>query len=380
MRGKRIICSSVLAGIMMFSSFATPVAHADDEKERLNQQMQQQKNDVDSITKEMNTLKNEIQVVDKEIERKNLTLTNTQKNIEVTEAEIQAKLKEIADLETKIEARTEILKKRMAALQKGEKSNLFVDVLLNSESIADMFTRFDSLSSLFKSDEDIMKQLDADQSQLEEEKALVEAKKNDLVTYEKKLKELKARLEADQKTKTTALTDLQNKLEKVVNEMKASESQIKELERQALFVQHAVSVQEEQVVATSSNGATKPAPIQKPTTPATGGVVAKGMSHIGKPYVFGAAGPNAFDCSGYISYVYGVGRKDVAGYWSSVQRISDPQPGDLVFFKNTYKPGPSHMGIYIGNNQMVHAGQNGIAVSNLSSAYNKKHFLGFGRF
>jgi peptidoglycan DL-endopeptidase CwlO len=380
MKGKRIICSSILAGVMMFSSFV-PVAKADEEKERLHQQLQQQKSEAKSVTTEMDGLKKEVEVLDKDIKDKNDMLTRTQNDIHVTEEEIQAKLKNIEELEKKIEARTEILKKRMSTLQTGDKANLVVDVLLNSESISDMFQRMDSLSLLFKSDEDIMKQLDTDQTKLEEEKALVEAKKNELVTYEKLLKEQKADLEAKQKQKNEKLATLQSKLEKIVNEMQASENQLQQLDlerlqQQALFIQGS---QEEAENAASNN---TPVVTQPPSTPAAGGIVGKAMSHLGKPYVFGAAGPNAFDCSGFISYVYGVGRKNVAGYWSSVQRLnkSSLQPGDLVFFQNTYTPGPSHMGIYIGNDQMVHAGTKGIAVSNLNNSYNKKHFLGYGRF
>ncbi len=100
------------------------------------------------------------------------------------------------------------------------------------------------------------------------------------------------------------------------------------------------------------------------------------------PYVWGSASPSngGFDCSGFISYVYGVGRQDVAGYWNSVSKVSSPQPGDLVFFQGTYKAGPSHIGIYVGNGQMIHAGDKGIAYSSLSDSYNQKHFLGYGRF
>lgn len=125
----------------------------------------------------------------------------------------------------------------------------------------------------------------------------------------------------------------------------------------------------------------KPAP-PTPPTPPTHGVIGKAQQYLGLPYVWGSASPSngGFDCSGFISYVFGVGRQDVAGYWNSVSKVSSPQPGDLVFFQGTYKAGPSHIGIYVGNDQMIHAGDKGIAYSSLSSSYNQKHFLGYGRF
>lgn len=113
-----------------------------------------------------------------------------------------------------------------------------------------------------------------------------------------------------------------------------------------------------------------------------GGVIGKAQSYLGLPYVWGSASPSngGFDCSGFISYIFGVGRQDVNGYWNSVSKVSSPQPGDLVFFQGTYKAGPSHIGIYVGNGQMIHASDKGIAYGDINSSYNKKHFLGYGRF
>ncbi|WP_240514403.1 C40 family peptidase, partial [Bacillus cereus] len=117
------------------------------------------------------------------------------------------------------------------------------------------------------------------------------------------------------------------------------------------------------------------------------GVVDLATKLLGKPYVFGADGPNAFDCSGFISYVfknngYKIGRNSVAGYWGMVTKISDPQPGDLVFLQNTYKPGPSHLGIYVGNGEYIHAADEttGVIKSKINSSYTQKHFLGYARF
>ena len=86
-----------------------------------------------------------------------------------------------------------------------------------------------------------------------------------------------------------------------------------------------------------------------------GGVIGKAQSYLGLPYVWGSASPSngGFDCSGFISYIFGVGRQDVRGYWNSVSKVDSPQPGDLVFFQGTYKAGPSHIGIYVGNGQML---------------------------
>ncbi|MGM9988006.1 MAG: SH3 domain-containing protein [Bacillaceae bacterium] len=108
---------------------------------------------------------------------------------------------------------------------------------------------------------------------------------------------------------------------------------------------------------------------------------------VGKPYVFGASGPDAFDCSGFVYHVfksnnYNVSRTSTAGFWNMVKKVDNPVVGDIIFFKDTYITGPSHMGIYIGGGDFIHAsdGANGVTISNLDvGTYYKKHFLGYGR-
>ncbi|HFR4143920.1 C40 family peptidase [Bacillus cereus] len=123
------------------------------------------------------------------------------------------------------------------------------------------------------------------------------------------------------------------------------------------------------------------------TDSGSSGVIDLALKQLGKPYVEAGTGPNGFDCSGFIYYVfknngYNIVRTSVAGYWGMVTKISDPQPGDLVFLQNTYKAGPSHLGIYLGNGEYIHAADEttGVIKSKINSSYTQKHFLGYARF
>jgi LysM repeat protein len=110
------------------------------------------------------------------------------------------------------------------------------------------------------------------------------------------------------------------------------------------------------------------------------------QSVMGVPYVWAGSTINGFDCSGFIYYAankagYKIGRYSAEGYHSRTFYVDQPQPGDLVFFENTYKKGISHLGIYLGNNEFIHAdAKNGVTISNLSNSYYTAHFEGFKRF
>ncbi|GLV63206.1 N-acetylmuramoyl-L-alanine amidase [Bacillus mycoides] len=111
-------------------------------------------------------------------------------------------------------------------------------------------------------------------------------------------------------------------------------------------------------------------------------LLAYAKSMQGVPYVWGGTSANGVDCSGYIYHVFkkfghNISRQSVAGYWSSLPQTSSPQPGDLIYFKDTYKAGPSHMGIYLGGGSFIQSGDKGVAIVSLNNSYWKSHFLGY---
>ncbi|MBM7652588.1 C40 family peptidase [Neobacillus cucumis] len=112
--------------------------------------------------------------------------------------------------------------------------------------------------------------------------------------------------------------------------------------------------------------------------------IAKSLQGI--KYVWGGSSLSGFDCSGFIYYVaskagLSVPRTSAAGYYDRSYYVNTPKAGDLVFFENTYKQGISHMGIYLNENQFIHADEaHGIMISNLHSPYYTAHFAAFKRF
>ncbi len=129
----------------------------------------------------------------------------------------------------------------------------------------------------------------------------------------------------------------------------------------------------------------KPSQEVKEDNSSAASLLAEAHKYLGVPYKWAGSSPDGFDCSGFIYYVLNktgsqMGRYSAEGYYSRSYYIHNPQPGDLVFFENTYKPGISHMGFYVGNNQFIHASSSGVVISRLDNPYYKAHFDGFKRF
>lgn len=116
-------------------------------------------------------------------------------------------------------------------------------------------------------------------------------------------------------------------------------------------------------------------------------MITEAEKYLGYPYVWGGSNPNtSFDCSGFVSWVinhsgWNVGRLGAQGLCNICTLVSSSnvKPGDLVFFEGTYDTdGVSHVGIYVGNNMMIHCGDP-ISYTNLNSSYWQTHFYAYGR-
>ena len=120
-------------------------------------------------------------------------------------------------------------------------------------------------------------------------------------------------------------------------------------------------------------------------------LITEAEKYLGYPYVWGGSSPStSFDCSGFVSYVLtssglcNIGRLGAQGLYNISARVSDPQPGDLVFFVGTYDTaGISHVGFYVGldeagNPMFLHCGDP-IQYARLNTSYWQQHFYAYGR-
>jgi len=121
---------------------------------------------------------------------------------------------------------------------------------------------------------------------------------------------------------------------------------------------------------------------------ASGNVVKAAYAFRGTRYVMGGTSRSGFDCSGFVRYILGstggveLPRTATEQYYHGAPIPSNQlQPGDLVFFKNTYKHGISHVGIYAGAGKFVHAANahKGVRMDNLGDSYYQSHYAGARR-
>ena len=115
-------------------------------------------------------------------------------------------------------------------------------------------------------------------------------------------------------------------------------------------------------------------------------LITEAEKYLGFPYVWGGSSPQtSFDCSGFVSYVLtssglcDTGRLGAQGLYNISTPVSEPQPGDLVFFVGTYDtPGVSHVGFYVGDGMLLHCGDP-IQYTSLNSNYWQSHLYAYGR-
>jgi cell wall-associated NlpC family hydrolase len=363
--------------------------------------------EVDKFQSQFKELSNEIEKIDIQIKTTKQNIEAKKAEISETEEIIKDKKARITYLQDRIQKRNDLLEDRLVAMQKQPKVNLVTDVLFNSDSIVDFFNRVNSISTLFEADQNIIKEQKSEQAEVVKEKQLVDEKKESLITAKEDLVAQQSELSKSQADKQKSLNTAEANLKLAVKELENAkeDERVQRLEQQSLELAALSSDDDEDdsvstpATKSSSNSDSKPSSNSsshsnsKPNSdsnndgPAATGnsIVDYALQYQGVPYVFGGTSPSGFDCSGFIWYVYshngyGISRGNVKTYWSNATKVSSPQPGDLVFLQNTYINGPSHMGIYIGGNKMVHAGSKGIGVISLSNSWVRSHFLGYGKF
>lgn len=320
-------------------------------------------NSLNSIRGEIDTsnvnktgLMKEITELDKELSNANNEVSRLNSEVEKVEKEISNLKVEIEKKEAEYKQLQEDFGSRLEAMYKNGSIG-YVQVVLDSESIEDLFARVDMLKELLGSDKDNLTKLEQQKQELNDSKSKLDAKETEVKKAKEDAVAKKESISAKKKEKDDMIAKIEREEARVAAANAATAS------RAGSSVDRGQSSGQANIQSTPV-ASSEPSQIAAPPSGNGGGVIGIAKTHLGKPYVWGATGPNSFDCSGFVQYVFrqaGVSLPRVTSSQENAGRavsVSQLAPGDLVFWGS-----PSyHVGIYVGGGQYIHAPQTGDVV------------------
>ncbi|OJG20498.1 hypothetical protein RR47_GL001704 [Enterococcus columbae DSM 7374 = ATCC 51263] len=393
---KKRLSSVVIASTVLLGTLTAPmVAMADNydtQIEQKNSEINDLKAKQSSAQKQIDELEASVAKINKQANE----LLDQQATLQDESVQLQ---KDIETLKERIAKREETIQRQARDVQEKNQSSVFIKALLDADSFSDALGRLKAMTTIVNANNDLVNQQKADKKAVEDKKAENEKKQAEIAANQAKLEEQKGTLEAKQadlnvlKSTLAAQQATKESEKEALNAQKAAyeaeQARIRQEQAQVAATRQAVAQQasSSQASASASNtgsssssaSVSTPA-VSIPSTPAPApsgngsAIVAEAYKHIGKPYVWGAKGPDTFDCSGFTRYVYlQVTGRDIGG-WTVPQEsagtvipVSQAQPGDLYFWGS--RGSTSHVAIAIGGGQYIHAPQPGETVKVGSVAY-----------
>lgn len=358
--GIRLITAVVTSSMIVTPVLAAPSVD-DLKKEKAAKQ-----SEVSSLQSQLTTLMGKVNTLESELIQTGEDITKAQGDLEVA----QEKEKE----------QYAAMKKRIKYMYEAGNDSAF-ETLVTSEDFTDLLSKAEYVQNVHSYDRKQLQEYVETKQQISDLKDSLEKDQKELeskqVEYEKQGDNLNNLITSksaevanlDSEIQAAAEAAAREAAERVARE--AAEKAAKEAERQqaAASNNNAASTSNRNNTTSSSSSSSSSAPaVTKPSnsssstttsgTNANGGsIVSRAYSQLGKPYVWGACGPNSFDCSGFVSYCLtgSYTRLGTTLTFMGWTRVSNPQPGDVVTTA-------THCGIYIGNGQMIHAPHTGDVV------------------
>lgn len=363
-------------------------------------------------------LNEQIEPLQVTVEKNRKEITNINNVIDNTTKEIEQCKKEVNELDL-------ALGERVSGMYKsGDLEFSYLNFLLESDSTGDFFTRLQAVSQIIGKDKEAIEEVTNKKEELDSKIQSLEDKKNEIDTLTKEVQSNLSELDGKKKEQEVLinnaqeekskfdseyLSDLEREVVKsqygVINNSNSTSSDLQSAINQLRNIRDnqlkseivknevndmiekaktAYSSKKQQEEAAARAAASAAANASKPNRgssssssstvapPASGNasaVLNEAYKHLGKAYVYGATGPDNFDCSGFTQYVFrNAAGIDISRTTYSQINVGVPvsqsqlQPGDLVF------PHAGHVGIYVGNGQMIHAPQTGDVIK-VSSVY-----------
>lgn len=402
------ILSIVLATALTMTTITPVFATPNEEVLKTQQQYEELTTKIDEIQGKIYSLNEQISPLVEKIENNKQEIQEIKNEIENTNKEIEAAKADISEQE-------EVLGKRVRELYKSGGQGSYLTLLFTAESFSDLISKMDSASRLVNIDKKIVKELQDNKEKLDNKVLSLEEKSNEIAKINEEnsrtlteLEDMKVEQESlieqvkeeqlkfdeeylavaerslveyqleilSSSTNITELQDAISQLRNIRDNQLKSPTVIEEINDYIEAAKVKIEDLQEQLAQLEAQQQANNSFINRGEilgSASGSSIVSYAYQFIGYPYVYGATGPNAFDCSGFTSYVYmnAAGIDITRTTYSQIGvgvpvSYSELQPGDLVFTYNN-----EHVGIYVGGGQYIHAPQPGdsVKVSPITSFY-----------
>ncbi|MBU3146642.1 C40 family peptidase [Clostridium sp. CF012] len=389
---RRMLSLLIASGLAMSISMPISAAPLSEQLNNQKKQLLEQQASNTKLEKDFEKLQISIEMLDFDIESIYTGIDKAKGEINVTENKIEQTTKDIVIAESNIKGEEELFNERMRAMFMNG-ADTYLEILLDSEGFEDFISRAENVKKIVEYDNKLISELNVKKQDIEQRKKSLNENKVKILALqadnESKLDKLS--IKKQEQSKLIVEAEKQQELNK--NEiaetqalMGSTANQIKEASNQARKYEIAMATKKDREITPSRGivsdvveNETKTQPkdeprkevVQdvsespKPSSVSSNEVIAYAQKFLGTPYQWAATGPNTFDCSGFVQYVYAhfgvsTGRStyDQITYGEYVSR-GNLEPGDLVFFGSGT---PHHVGIYVGNNSYIHAPSTGDVV------------------
>lgn len=390
-----------------------------------NQQLSDSRQKYAEIENKITEIENKIDDLDMQIEPLQVTVDKNKKEIVNINKVIDNTTKDIEQCKKQINTLDLALGQRVKAMyMSGDLEFSYLNFLLESESTSDFFSRAEAVGKIIGKDKAAIEDITSKKSELDSKMQSLEDKKAEIDNLNQQIQASLSDLDEKKKEEETLVSQAKDEkskfdsqylsqmerevvksqfdvidnsnsssadLQAAINQLRnIRDNQIKseivtneindkiEKAKTAYASKKAAETKAATAAATPSRGATRSS-VSAPSAGNAQAVLNEAYKYLGAPYVWGATGPTTFDCSGFTQYVYehGAGVDISRTTYSQInvgQSVSqsDLQPGDLVFTN------PGHVGIYVGNGQMINAPHTGdvVRVGPVYSFYAARRVLG----
>lgn len=337
--GVRLLAAAVTSSMIVTPVMAAPsVDELKDKKEAAQSEVNSLQEELNDVVSELNQIELDLISVGEEI---------TQKEEELAEAE-ELEKQQYEDMKLRIKFMYE------------EGNSSVIESLVGSEDFTDLINNAEYIQNVHSYDRQKLAEYVETKEKIADLKEDLEEEQTQIENKEEEYQEKSDNLDTLIESKSAEVADLDEQLQEAAAE---AERQRQEEERQRQEAERQRQESNQQNTSSSSSGGSSNSSggssSSSPSydSSSSSSVVSRAYSQLGKPYEWGAVGPNSFDCSGFVSYCLtgSYTRIGTAATFYSWPRVSNPQPGDVCVRSG-------HCGIYIGNGQMIHAPHTGDVV------------------